>query len=199
MCQVDNGLLVGRCQVFYHQLVLIGEGVFHGDIQFAGKALFTIGGNAVQRQGARAHLTSVPYLGIKAHATAMQVVRTVVGSQLILFAVQLKLSFSDTVAPATNQCRQVRLLSAGELLDAAMTLNDVCYVAVFIRNHDSNNSAAIVRDCHFKTLTVLQDVKVCLLTINSCLEILAIQSTQILCFCFVCHIISVFLISVFYL
>ena len=47
VCQVDNGLLVGSCQLLNDELVVVCEGVLNGNIQFASIALFTIGRNAV--------------------------------------------------------------------------------------------------------------------------------------------------------
>ena len=121
----------------------------------------------------------------------MQVVRTVVQSKLIVLTVQRELTLADAVAPTANQCREVRLVAAGELLDAVVTLNNVCYFAIFIGNHDSTYCATIIRDSYFITLTVLQNVKIRLFSIHRGLEILAVQTTQIRCFVCVCHIVNV--------
>ena len=50
MCQVDNRLLVGGCQILNYQLVLIGEGELNGHVQLARITFLTIGRDAVQSQ-----------------------------------------------------------------------------------------------------------------------------------------------------
>ena len=112
----------------------------------------------MQSQRTRTHLTCIPNFGIETYATTMQVVRTVVQCQLIFLAVQGKLTFADAVSPASNQRREIRLLSAGQLLDAAMTLNNVSYISILVWNHDSTDSTTIIRDSNFVTFAVAQDV-----------------------------------------
>ena len=142
----------------------------------------------MQSQWAGTHLTGVPNFGVETYGTAMQVVGTVVECQLIFFTVQDELSFTDAVTPTTNECWQVLLLATRQLLDAAVSLNDVCHFAILVRNHDSTDSATVVRDSYFVTFTVLQDVKVRFLTIDSGLEVFALQTTEIRIFNCVCHI-----------
>ena len=74
----------------------------------------------------------------------MQVVRSIVKSQLILLAVQNELAFADTVTPTSDQCRQIRLVSAGQLLNAVVTLDNVSYFTILAGNHNSTNGTAIV-------------------------------------------------------
>ena len=117
----------------------------------------------------------------------MQVVRTVVECQLVLLAVQRELTFADTVAPATNQGREVGLVTAGELLDTIMTLDNVSNVTILVGHHDGHNGTTIVRDGYLIALTVTKDVQVGLLTVDRGLEVFSLQTTQIRIFCNVCH------------
>ena len=184
--QVDNGLLVCGCQIFDDEFVIIGESVLNGYIQFARITFFTIRRDTMQSQRARTHLTCFPYFGIEAFLTTVQMVRTVVECQLVFLTVQCELSLTDTVTPATNQCREVRLIAAGQLLNTIVTLNDVSNVTILIGNHDSHNGTTIVRDGYLIAFTVTEDVQVGLLTVDSGLEVFSLQTTQIRIFC-CCH------------
>ena len=42
VCQVDNRLLVGGCQILNNQFVLVGEGKFYRYVQFASETFLTI-------------------------------------------------------------------------------------------------------------------------------------------------------------
>ena len=114
----------------------------------------------------------------------MQMVGTVVEGQLIVLAIQRELTLADTVTPTANQGGEIRLLTAGELFDTVVTLDHVTYFTVFVRHHDSADGTAIIRDGYFETLTVPEDVQIGLLTINGGLEVLALQTTCIRCFCY---------------
>ena len=74
----------------------------------------------------------------------MKVVGTVVESQLVFFAIKRKLSLADTVAPSANKGREVGLVTAGELLNAVMSLNDVSYFAILIGDHNCTNGTSII-------------------------------------------------------
>ena len=58
----------------------------------------------MQGQRTRTHLTGIPNLGVETYGTTVQVVRTVVKGQLVVFAVQRELSFADAVTPTAYQC-----------------------------------------------------------------------------------------------
>ena len=137
----------------------------------------------MQSQRAGTHLTGIPNLGIETTVTSMQMVGTVVECQLVVLAVQGELSFADAVTPTSNQSGQVGLFTAHELLDAAMTLDDVTYFTVLVGYHNGTDSTSIIRDGYFVTQTVLQDVQIGFLTIDRGLKVLAFQPTQRRCFC----------------
>ena len=103
VCQVDNGLLVGGCQILDDQLVLVGEGELNRYIELASEAFLTIAGDAMQGLRTGTHLTGIPNLGIETLEAAVQVVGTVVDGQLIILAIQGELTLADAVAPASDQ------------------------------------------------------------------------------------------------
>ena len=118
----------------------------------------------------------------------MQVVWAVIECQLIVFAVQRKLTFANTIAPTSNQCRKIGLLATHQLFNATMSLDNICYFTVFVWHHDGTDSTTVVTYCYLVALAVLQDVEIRLLTIHCGLEILTIQTAQIRCFRCVSHI-----------
>ena len=114
-------------------------------------------------------------------------VRTIVDCQLIILAVQSELAFADTVSPTSDKGREIRLVTTCELLDTVVSLNNVSYIAILVWHHDSADGATVVTDCYFVTLAISKDVQVGFLTIDSGLEVLPLQTTQIRCFCCISH------------
>ena len=103
MCQVDDGLLVGRGHVLDDQLVVVAPCELHCYINLASESLFTIATYAVQGKSSRPHLAGIPNTGVESRRTTMQMVDAIVNGRLILLAVQCELSFADAVAPAANK------------------------------------------------------------------------------------------------
>ena len=69
-----------------------------------------------------------------------------------------------------------------------MPLNNVCHLAVFVRNHDGYNSTTIVCDGYFVALVVSEDVQISLFPIDGGLKIFTFQTTDVFCFVCVHHI-----------
>ena len=107
----------------------------------------------------------------------MQVVGSIIECQLILLAIQRKLSLADAVAPTTYQCRKVGLLSAGQLFNTIVTLNNVSNVSVFVGHHNGDDSSTIVGDCYFIAFTVTENVQIGFLTFDGGLEVFSLQTT----------------------
>ena len=85
----------------------------------------------------------------------MQVVRTIIASQLILLAMEGELTFLDTVAIATDQYAQEWFWRIDDILDVVMTLDKICIVAILVRHHDCYNRTTVVCYCNFVALLVL--------------------------------------------
>ena len=100
----------------------------------------------VQRQVLVASLVGVPHLRVQTCRTAVQGVGAIVDGQAVLLSVQLELTLADAVAVATNQGGKVRLGRIHDCVDVVVTLDDVCHLAVLVRNHDGHDGATVVGD-----------------------------------------------------
>ena len=118
----------------------------------------------------------------------MQAVRTIIDRQLILLAMQLEASLANAVAVSSDKCREIRLWRIYYIVDIVVTLNNVGSITISIRNHNSNQSASIVRDSHFITFTVSQDVEVGFFTGYCRLKVGSLQSTDVFCLGCVHHL-----------
>ena len=109
----------------------------------------------------------------------MQMVRTIVNRQLIFLTVQDELTFSNTVAITADQCTEEWFRAVDNLINGVMTLDNVCIIAILVRNHDGYYGSTIVGDCHFSARFVLQDEQVGLLTFDNFLKIGFLKAAQI--------------------
>ena len=188
--EIYDGFLVGSGHVFYHKFVVIGECKGHHHLQLARKSFLTVRACIFHYNGLLAHLIGIPYLFIKAYVASVQVVRTVVCCQLIILAMQMELAFADAVAITAYQCRQIWLRRVDDILNVVMSLYDVGYLAIFIRNHNSYDGTTIISHRHLVTGSILKNIEVCFLTLDSGLEVFSLQATKVLCFFCVRHVVE---------
>ena len=136
------------------------------------------------------YLHGIPNMGVETCRTAMEMVVSIVDSQLVLFAVEGELAVLDAVAEASDENTEERLGRVDDILDVVMSLNHVGMLAVLVGNHDCHDGTTIVGDSYFITLVVFQNEKVGLLSIYGSLKICSFQTTDIFWFCI--HNISIF-------
>lgn len=181
--EVDDCLLIRRSLIFDDQLIIISEGVSHPDLELTRETFLTIGTRQLEDAGLVVHAGDIPHTYVIAFLSAMEVVGSVIGSQLVFLTVEGELSLGDTVAITTDETAQIRLGRVDDIVDIIMAHNNIAEVAVFIGDHDGYEGTAEVGERHFMAFLVLEDVEVGLLTFYRGLEILSFQATQIFSFC----------------
>ena len=144
----------------------------------------------MEHEGVVVHLLRRPHAGVEALLAAMEgvVVITVVEGHLIFLAVQVELTVGDAVAITTNEGGKIRLGRIDDVLNVVVSLNDIGTLSVLIGNHDGNDCSTIVGDGHLIAETILEDKKICLVSVHSGLKVFALQATDITCFGCVRHI-----------
>ena len=177
-CHIDNGLLIGCALIVNDDFVVLGEGVHHSHGQFAGEAFLVVGGDIAEHEAVAVDLLSIPYAGVEACGTAVQVVGAVVDGQVVLLAVEGELAVADAVALATYEGGEEGLGRAHAVVNVVVSLNHVGIVAVAVGHHNSYECAAIVGDGHFHTVFVGQEEEVGGFTIDFFLEIFTLQSAE---------------------
>ena len=68
-----------------------------------------------------------------------------------------------------------------------MALNDVGMFSILVRHHYGNYCSTIVSYSNFIALTVLEYIKISLLTADSSLKVTSFQTTDVFCLCSVIH------------
>ena len=107
----------------------------------------------------------------------MEAVAVVVLGKLVLYTVDSDLALVDTVGVTTDGCTEISLVVLREIiLDSAESVDDIFEFAVTVRNHDCDQSAAVVCDAHFKAVLIYQGKEVSLFSLDSRLKIFAFQS-----------------------
>ncbi len=147
--QVAQGVLIGDGLVADHQLVVIGEGVGHHNVQLAGVVFLAVFGNELHDQHILADALDggdVPQLFVEADVAAVQVGGAVfVLCQLVVNAVQGELAFADAVADAADERADVA--AAGDVaVYIVVAQYNVGDVAVLVGHIDSLDDSAVVGD-----------------------------------------------------
>ena len=103
MGKVDDGLLVGGCEVVNFQLVVVCPSVFHVYLHLSREAFVAVWRYERQCKALLIHLHRVPYLRMEAGRSSVQGVGTIVYGKLVFLAPKGKASFANAVAKAANE------------------------------------------------------------------------------------------------
>ena len=88
----------------------------------------------------------------------MQRVGPVIGSQRIIFALQLKMTFGDPVAIATDDGAEISIWLMNVFADAVVTQHHVSRFSILVGHNQADHTRAIVGDGNADFLT-LQDIQ----------------------------------------
>jgi hypothetical protein len=124
-------------------------------------------------------LFGIPYTGMIACRTSVQMVRAIVHGQLIFYTVQFELTLGDTVSVTTDEGAKEWFWTVDCLVNSVMALDDIGIVAIFVRYHDSYYGTTIISNGYFGTRFVLQDEEVGLLAVYNFLKIGSLEAAQI--------------------
>ena len=112
--QIDRGRFVAEGGVIDSEFVVVVEHVNYRRLQFAGIVLFTVQTEISQFDSdgiviARVVLPGLPDNVVVADLAAVQVVRRVIGSQCVYFAVDGELAERDAIGVPADDCAEVRM------------------------------------------------------------------------------------------
>jgi len=143
--QIDRRRLVAGRRIVDDQLVLVSQGVGHAHAEVAGIALFAVGARAgegdavgvLERFGRPHHL-------VEADVAAVQVVRPVVGRELVGLAVERELPLGDPVAVAADdRAEEGRRRIADVAVQRVEAEHDVADLSAAIGRLQTGNDAAV--------------------------------------------------------
>jgi len=146
MGQIAEGGSIGGSPVVDDQLVIVGEGVADGDREAAGVA-FLAGGAGVTELDTGTDVVdkrfTPPEFFVKADRTTVQMMRSVVGGQLVFFAVEGENTSGNAIGTPANVGPEVRV-ALQIVLEFVKTQDDVGELTLLIGDVDFRNNAAVV-------------------------------------------------------
>ena len=95
------------------------------------------------------YLLCIPHASVETGGSTMQVVRTIIHSKAIFFAIKCELSVADTIAIASNKCAKEWFWRVDAVVDVIVSLNDVGIVAIAVGHHDGHKGTSIVCYSYF--------------------------------------------------
>jgi hypothetical protein len=177
--EVYDCLFVCSGLVVNYEFVVICQGIYNGDVECTGETFLAIGRDVVELYAVGSEHLSIPNTGMIASGATVEVVRTIVDSQLILLAIEGELTMLDAVAITTDECAQEGFGRCYNLVDRVVTLHYVAQLAVAVGHHDGEQCTAIVCESYLITQLVGEDVEVRFLTIDIFLKIGLLQARYI--------------------
>ena len=174
---VDDGGGRGRGLVLDVDLVVVGKGVGHISLHFAGEAVVAVGGDAKEFHVLCIGLDALIDLVLPTGGTAVEAVAEVVLRELVLGTVDGDLALVDAVRIPADGGTEIGGVVLGEVvLDVVEAEDDVLHLAILVRNHDGDDAAAEVGDAHFHSLFIGQGVQGGGLAVVRALEVFGIQA-----------------------
>ena len=177
--QVEEGVvgevaergLVGGGQIVDTELILLGEGIGHGDIEITREAVLAVGERHVHHQHAVVGAHHIPHHTVGAEFATMKGVLTIVLGQLVFDVVQDKGASGNTVGATAHHGTEIALASIVEVLvDIVVTQHHIVHVAFDIGSPQRHHTSAIVGDLH-GDVAILKGVERHLFTIHFLVEL----------------------------
>ena len=161
--QVEDGRLVGRGFVFDEQFVFIVEQVANGSGKVAGVTflhVFAYPGQFEAQVAIPFDFAGVPEVFVKTRGAAVQGIWIIVDGEAVFLAFDGEFSPGNAVAIAANNGSEVGVfaLITRQLVEAK---DDIVRYAVFIRDTESGDDAAVIGDFDGHAVVVLEGKKLC--------------------------------------
>ena len=143
--EIYNGVLIGCGKIVKTQRSVLAQRVGDADLQISGVALLAVGTQSAEGDGAVAGYFSPPHTVAEADLAAVQVVRTVVYEQFVVFAVQRE--FSGFYAVAESAYHGAHVADRSRVgRDIVKAKQHVGVVSVFVRTNEVHKSSAEIHD-----------------------------------------------------
>ena len=123
-------------------------------------------------------LFGIPNARMETGGSSVEVIRSVVHREVILFAVELEFAFGDAIAVASHECREEGLGRIHAAVDVVVSLNHIGVFAFAVRHHNGHERTTIVRDGNFAAIRMTQDIQISFLASDFLLEVGGFQSAE---------------------
>lgn len=144
--EVAEGGGIGRGAVIDDQFVVVGERVPHSDRKAPGISLFASRADVAELDAGPDIVDErfgTPEFFVEALATAVEVVRAVVGGQFVFLAIQGEDSFGDTVGAAAHVGTEVGVVLK-VIIELVEAEDDIGKTSVLVRHADFGDNPAVV-------------------------------------------------------
>ena len=123
-------------------------------------------------------LFGIPNARMETGGSSVEVVRSVVHGEVILFAVELEFAFGDAIAVASHECGEEGLGRIHAAVNVVVSLNHIGVFAFAVRHHNGHECTTIVRDGNFAAIRITQDIQISFLASDFLLEVGGFQSAE---------------------
>ena len=100
---IDGRLLVRCAAIVDDEFIFFRKAVLHVHVQFAREAFLVVGRDVTQNEFVLVDLLCIPDTCMESRWTSMKMIRAIVNSKVVIFAIHYKLTFADAVAITSNE------------------------------------------------------------------------------------------------
>ena len=160
--EIEDGGFVRRGREIETQFVVVGQRVERRDRQVAGKTFLAVLAQVPQLQGGSAGARDrlrIPNHLVKALDPAVQRIRPVVDRQRVGFAFERELASGDSIPVPADQTAEVRT-ALQITVERVVAEHDIAELAVFVRNFQRHDDAAVIANARLDAFRVAQRVNI---------------------------------------